>query len=51
MNQENSIVQYQGVNVKTDGKLVIIQLNVPKRKNALTPAMVKKNFKLYKPLM
>jgi enoyl-CoA hydratase/carnithine racemase len=46
MNQENSIVQYPGVNVKTDGKLVIIQLNVPKRKNALTPAMVKKKFQI-----
>ena len=46
MNQENSIVQYQGVNVKTDGKLVIIQLNVPKRKNALTPAMVKKKIQI-----
>jgi enoyl-CoA hydratase/carnithine racemase len=41
MYQESSNVHYPGVNVKTDGKLVIIQLNVPKRKNALTPAMVK----------
>jgi enoyl-CoA hydratase/carnithine racemase len=42
MNQDSSSVQYPGVNIKTDGKLVIIQLNAPKRKNALTPAMVKR---------
>ena len=31
--------QYPGVDTEIDGKLVIIKLNSPKRKNALTPAM------------
>lgn len=39
-NQENTSVQYPGLNVKIEEKLMILQLNAPKRKNALTPSMV-----------
>lgn len=39
MNQNKRKVNYSGVDTKIDGKLVIIQLNVPKRKNALTATM------------
>lgn len=39
VHQNKRKVNYSGVDTKIDGKLVIIQLNVPKRKNALTAAM------------
>ncbi|KAI9555298.1 hypothetical protein GHT06_017813 [Daphnia sinensis] len=39
-NQENeSVDQYPGLNVKIEDKLMILQLNAPKRKNALTSSM------------
>ncbi|XP_057369146.1 enoyl-CoA delta isomerase 2-like [Daphnia carinata] len=38
-NQENQTVQYPGLNVKIEEKLMVLQLNAPKRKNALTPSM------------
>jgi len=31
--------EFKGIEKQTDGKLRIIRFNVPKRKNALTPAM------------
>lgn len=39
MKHQMQASDFQGIEAKVDGKLLIIQLNVPKRKNALTPTM------------
>lgn len=36
---KNYTTSFPGLNVTVDGKLLVIQLNTPKRKNALTPEM------------
>ena len=37
----NYVSKYEGIEQSTEGKLRVIRFNVPKRKNALTPAMYK----------
>lgn len=38
-NENLKKTKFLGVDTKIDGRLVIIQLNAPQRKNALTPSM------------